>query len=345
MIFGDPAETGRIRGHVELCVTSPPYPMIGMWDSLFSKARPEVSSSLRRGDGPSAFEAMHRALDEAWQEVARLTSEGGMACINVGDATRTLRGAFRVYSNHTRIEREMERLGFSPLPEVLWRKTSNKPNKFMGSGMLPPGAYVTQEHEYIMVFRKGGKRPFGRGSSRRSKSAYFWEERNHWFSDLWQDLKGERQAILGAGRRRSASYPLELPYRLVSMFSVRGDKVFDPFLGTGTTALAAMATGRNSVSREIDRRLEPTIRARLMGAVETGNSFNLQRLRSHAEFARSRGGMGYTNENYGFSVMTKQETRIELPKLESVTETDDGTFEVEYSDQPFSAEEFSRRGR
>jgi DNA modification methylase len=282
---------------------------------------------------------MHQSLDRVWEEVSRRTSAGGVACINVGDATRTLGGVFRLYSNHSRIERVMEGYGFSPLPEVLWRKTSNKPNKFMGSGMLPPGAYVTQEHEYILIFRKGGKREFGAGSASRSRSAYFWEERNRWFSDLWQDLKGERQAMRGAGRERSASYPLELPYRLVSMFSVQGDAVYDPFLGTGTTTLAAMATARNSVSREIDVSMPPVIRGRLLAAVETANTFNRERLKNHTEFASSRKDMGYTNENYGFSVMTKHETNIEVPKLESVTEEDEGKFVVDYSDEPFSAEE------
>ena len=317
--------------------------MVSMWDSLFSEANPRTASALKRGDGESAFEAMHETLDEVWKRVSEQTNEGGIACINVGDATRTMGGSFRVHANHARIELSMEDLGFEILPEVLWRKTSNKPNKFMGSGMLPPGAYVTQEHEFILIFRKGVRRSFDAKSSRRGKSAYFWEERNKWFSDVWDDLKGERQKMKAGGRLRSASFPFELPYRLVSMFSVQGDVVFDPFLGTGTTALAAMATARNSISLEIDRRMEPVVRARLMGAVETGNRVNRERLRRHAAFASSNNRMSYKNENYGFSVMTKQETLLVLPKLEAVEETRDGHFVVEYSPEPFSKDEWSSR--
>src|SRR5690606_1592163 len=138
------------------------------------------------------------------------------------------------------------RLGFANMPNILWRKQTNAPNKFMGSGMLPAGAYVTLEHEWILVFRKAGKRTFRSEAEKklRRESAFFWEERNTWFSDLW-DLKGVKQKITNSGSRdRSAAYPFELPYRLINMYSVKGDIVLDPFLGTGTTALAAMATER-----------------------------------------------------------------------------------------------------
>ena len=69
------------------------------------------------------------------------------------------------------------------MPAILWRKPTNAPNKFMGSGMLPPNAYVTLEHEYILMFRWGAKREFSQEEQKRSRreSAYFWEERNGWF--------------------------------------------------------------------------------------------------------------------------------------------------------------------
>ena len=101
---------------------------------------------------------------------------------------------------------------------------------------------------------KGGKRVFfGDQKALRRRSAYFWEERNRWFSDLW-DLAGERQLLNGraATGERSGAYPFELAYRLICMYSVQGDLVADPFLGTGTTALAAAAAGRSSVGTEID---------------------------------------------------------------------------------------------
>lgn len=145
-------------------------------------------------------------------------------------------------------------MGYCVLPDIHWRKQSNAPNKFMGSGMFPAGAYVTYEHEYILVFRKGGKRVFkGAEKALRQKSAFFWEERNVWFSDLW-DIKGTSQIITAAkaSRDRSAAFPFEIPYRLINMYSAEGDTVLDPFAGLGTTTLAAIASNRNSLGVEID---------------------------------------------------------------------------------------------
>ena len=121
--------------------------------------------------------------------------------------------------------------------------------------MLPAGAYVTLEHEYILILRKGTKREFNKAEERqnRRESAIFWEERNAWFSDVWMDVKGTGQELFKkATRSRSAAFPFEVAYRLINMFSVRGDTVLDPFLGTGTTTAAAMACGRHSLGFELD---------------------------------------------------------------------------------------------
>lgn len=85
-------------------------------------------------------------------------------------------------------------MGFSNLPNIIWKKPTNSPNKFMGSGTLPVGAYVTLEHEFILLFRKDSKRVFESDQDKqlRKESAFFWEECNQWFSDSW-DLKGISQ--------------------------------------------------------------------------------------------------------------------------------------------------------
>ena len=90
-----------------------------------------------------------------------------------------------------------EKLGFINLPNILWHKTTNAPNKFMGSGMLPCGAYVTLEHEWILIFRKGGKRVYKKTEEKeiRRDSSFFWEERNIWFSDIWE-IKGVKQPLI-----------------------------------------------------------------------------------------------------------------------------------------------------
>ena len=143
---------------IDLMVTSPPYPMIEMWDEIFSKQNPAIGEALQEENGNKAFELMNKELDKVWKEVYRVLIDGGFACINIGNATRKIGDEFKLYSNHSRILEYCISLGFSSLPEILWRKQTNAPNKFMGSGMLPAGAYVTLEHEHILILRKGNKR-------------------------------------------------------------------------------------------------------------------------------------------------------------------------------------------
>ena len=195
---------------VSLVVTSPPYPMIEMWDDTFASLNASIRTRLAQGDSYGAFELMHQELDSVWKEVQRIVVPGGMVCINVGDATRSLGGRFRKYPNAERITGTFRGLGFDVFPRIIWRKTTNAPTKFMGSGMLPAGAYVTLEHEYILLFRQGGSRDFTAPDLRRDRheSAFFWEERNQWFSDVWVGLNGTAQQSARTPQRRSGAYPL-----------------------------------------------------------------------------------------------------------------------------------------
>jgi modification methylase len=303
---------------VHLIVTSPPYPMVEMWDAAFGELVPGVADLLAAERGVEAFEAMHTALDAVWAECLRVLVPGGIACINIGDATRSLGGEFALYPNHARIVSAFMRLGMTPLPDILWRKPTNAPNKFMGSGMLPAGAYVTYEHEYILIFRKGGKRTFSESEkSVRGTSAFFWEERNTWFSDLWTDLKGTGQRLGQDGLRdRSAAFPFELPFRLVNMYALQGDTVLDPFVGTGTTMAAAFAAARNSVGYDRTPELRPVVQATLAAAIPIGQSRAAERLAAHAAFMQARAADGkeakHTSTVYGFPVVTGQERELRL---------------------------------
>lgn len=325
---------------VDLMITSPPYPMIEMWDDIFSKQNPTIGKALDKENGKIAFELMNRELDKVWKEVYRVLCEGGFACINIGDATRKIGDEFRLYPSHSRIMQYCLKLGFSPLPEILWRKQTNAPNKFMGSGMLPAGAYVTLEHEFILVLRKGNKRKFtsAKEKLRRQKSAFFWEERNLWFSDVWEGLKGTKQNNIDKKvRARSGAYPFELAYRLINMFSLRNDTVLDPFLGTGTTTVASMATGRNSIGIEIDPKLKQQIISRFEDIVDFSNQLIENRMQSHLEFVRERtklkGGLGYLSNCYGFPVMTRQEIEMSFDELKRLNKKG-STFEIEYREKP-----------
>lgn len=326
---------------VDMVLTSPPYPMIQMWDELFIRQDRGIGSALEKNEGANAFHRMHNILDSVWKECFRVLKPGGIACINIGDAVRTLGGRFGLFPNHARILTACIDAGFTVLPLILWRKQTNAPNKFMGSGMLPAGAYITLEHEYILIFRKGDKRAFATDEEKalRRESAIFWEERNLWFSDVWMDLKGAGQNLSGSTvRKRSGAFPFELAYRLIHMFSVKGDMVLDPFAGTGTSLFAAMAAGRNSIGVELENGLHAAV-LNGVGTVKTvANARLAERLSSHREFIGERfpepSEAAHHNRHYGFPVVTKQEIDLLLNAVRRIKKTGEHTFEALYVPEP-----------
>ena len=256
-------------GSVQLMVTSPPYPMIAMWDSLFVSADHKIAKLFKKlnpdntdGSVRQIYDAMHDYLAKIWQETYRVLVDGGIACINIGDATRSINGKFQVFPNHSRVTETCEKIGFTTLPYILWKKPTNKPmykgkGAFLGSGFLPPNAYVTLDCEFILLFRKGKLRKFPPHNKERYDSAFTKAQRDEWFSQIWA-LKGTRQTA-NELERRTAAYPEEIANRLIRMFSVKGEIVVDPFLGSGTTIKVAMQNGRNSIGYEADEKLLPVI--------------------------------------------------------------------------------------
>ncbi len=336
IIIGNSKDMNSIPNEsVNLIVTSPPYPMIELWDETFGQQDNKILSALEREEGITAFNKMHDILNTIWKECDRVLCKNGFVCINVGDATRTIGKNFQLFSNHTKIIEQFLSMGYSVLPDILWRKQSNAPNKFMGSGMYPAGAYVTYEHEYILIFRKGGKREFNDNKKAvRQKSAYFWEERNAWFSDLWE-IKGITQDILGekTTRDRSGAYPFEIPYRLINMYSIEGDVILDPFVGIGTTTLACMASNRNSIGVEVDDKVAAYALDNIFKASSGLNDIINNRIQRHIAFINSiekeKKDKLYLNVFYDFPVKTKQETAIRIDLLDNV-EINERTFTCKY---------------
>ncbi|MDP3283271.1 MAG: DNA methyltransferase, partial [Desulfobacterales bacterium] len=117
IILSDSRRMKRIKDEsIDLVVTSPPYPMIRMWDGLFSSISPNAKNALENNDGNGAFEAMHLELDKVWCELHRVLKKGAFACINIGDAVRTIGDRFQLYSNHSRIISSFRAIGFDCLP-------------------------------------------------------------------------------------------------------------------------------------------------------------------------------------------------------------------------------------
>lgn len=274
VIFRDSRTMNEVGdASVHLMVTSPPYPMIEMWDNHFRKSdsgidslwlqmEKEESREKREAILGDIYTLMHENLAQVWKETYRVLIDGGLACINIGDATRNINGIFRLFPNHVPVVDYCEKMGFISLPYILWKKPTTKPKYrgkgvFLGSGMLPPNAYVTLDCEFILIFRKGGLRKFSPKDDSRYASKYTKQERDKWFTQVW-DVTGVKQS-LSEIERKAAAFPEEIPRRLISMFSVMGDTVLDPFMGTGTTLKVANELNRNSIGYEIDKEFRRVI--------------------------------------------------------------------------------------
>jgi len=225
---------------IHLVVTSPPY-----WTLKRYNEHPDQLGHVKD------YEEFLSESAKVWRECLRVLVPGGrLACV-VGDVCLSRRafGRHVVVPLHADIAVMCRKIGFDNLNPIIWHKIANASfevengSKFLGKP-YEPNAIIKNDIEFILMQRKPGgyRKPtqYQRDNSRMSK-----EEFDAWFRQFW-NIPGE------STRRHPAPFPSELAYRLVRMFSFIEDIVLDPFCGTGTTMLAAMKTGRNSIGIEID---------------------------------------------------------------------------------------------
>lgn len=321
LLIGDSRKKILEKQSVDLIVTSPPYPMIEMWDDIFKSMNKNIDLS----DSSKAFDLMNNELKKVYQKCFYSLKNGGFLIINIGDATRTINGEFQLFPNGARTTEICRKIGFKALPQIHWSKPTNSPNKFMGSGMYPAGAYVTLENEHILIFRKGSKRIFSKNEKLiRQKSAYFQNERNEWFTDVWKNIGTVKQKVNGLGRERNAAFPIKLVHRLINMYSIEGDVVWDPFGGTGTTTIASIISGRSSIINDIDKTFVNFSQNRILNiSVKEINEINTKRSKEAIKYAKKKYldkkmDIKYKNKNYG-PVYTRQEQKIKLPILYEIS--------------------------
>ena len=241
LIRGDARKFSYIEDEsVHLVITSPPY-----WTLKKYNEHPEQMGHI--GD----YEHFLLELLKVWKESYRVLVPGGRLICVVGDVclSRKEFGRHVVVPLHADIAVGCRKIGFDNLNPILWHKISNAHYEVSnGSSFLgkpyEPNAIIKNDIEFILMQRKPGgyRQPT---MEQRKHSMIAKEEFNTWFKQIWT-IKG------ASTREHPAPYPLELAYRLVRMFSFQDDIVLDPFCGSGTSILAAMKAGRNSVGIEID---------------------------------------------------------------------------------------------
>ncbi|HWL95065.1 MAG TPA: DNA methyltransferase [Phycisphaerae bacterium] len=242
---------------VQLVVTSPPYWTLKDYEH----------TAQQMGDIED-YEQFLIELDKVWAECARVLVPGGRVCCVVGDVCipRKRGGRHHVMPLHADIQVRSRRLGLDCLTPILWQKIANGATEAEGNGAgfygkpYQPGAVIKNDVEYILFMRKGGEYR-SPSTFQRALSMLNREEMQSWMRSTWTDIKGE-----STRNGHPAPYPTVLAERLIKMFSFAGDFVLDPFSGTGTTAVAALASGRNSISNELEPKYHRIAEQRLREA-------------------------------------------------------------------------------
>lgn len=241
--LGDSRAMGLSPASVHLVLTSPPY-----WTLKQYRDHPGQMGHI------AGYEEFLRELDRVWTQCFEALVPGGRLICVVGDVCLSRRkngGRHTVVPLHAGIQEHCRQLGFDNLAPILWHKIANAAYEVEtgGGGFLgkpyEPNAVIKNDVEFILMERKPGGY---RAPSLATRVLSLLSEAEHrtWFQQIWTGVTG------ASTRNHPAPYPVELAIRLIRMFSFVGDTVLDPFLGTGTTVLAAGRCGRNSVGFEVD---------------------------------------------------------------------------------------------
>ena len=239
LVHGDSRKMSKIKdSSVHLIITSPPY-----WQLKDYGIENQIGFN-------NSYEEYINYLNIVWKECERVLTPGCRLCVNIGDqfARAAHYGRYKVVPIHSEIIHFCEAIGLDYMGSVIWQKQTNMHTtggqKVMGSYPYPRNGIIKMDYEYILLFKKLGKAPSISDQIRKA-SALTLEE--------WQNMFGSHWNIPGAKQDgHIAVFPEEIPKRLITMFSFIGDTVLDPFMGSGTTALAAYHLGRNSIGYELN---------------------------------------------------------------------------------------------
>lgn len=250
IIIGDSRRMDEVKNEsVHLIVTSPPY-----WQLKDYGPKEQIGYN-------DSYQDYINNLNLVWNECHRVLHKGCRLCVNIGDqfARAVYYGRYKIIPIRTEIIKFCETVGFDYMGAIIWQKvtTCNTTGgaTVMGSFPYPRNGIVKLDYEFILIFKKLGKPP---KVSReiKEKSRLSQDEWNEYFYGHW-NFSGAKQD------RHIAPFPEELPKRLIKMFSFVGDTILDPFLGSGTTSVAALRLSRNSLGYEVNEQCLPAIKKRL----------------------------------------------------------------------------------
>lgn len=226
-------------GEIPLIVTSCPY-----FDVVEYEHEPGQLADF------TDYEAFLDQLDRVWRECYRILQPGCRMAVNVGDVLRSRKqhGSHHVLPLHADILVRSRTIGFQVLTGIMWRKITRCSYEQGAGGVLgkpgQPNGVVKSELEHLLLLKKPG--PYRSPTAAQAAASQISKaEHARWYRPVWEDVPGTRD------RGHPAPFPVEIPYRLIRMFSFAGDTVLDPFGGRFTTTAAAMRAGRNSIGIEI----------------------------------------------------------------------------------------------
>jgi site-specific DNA-methyltransferase (adenine-specific) len=250
IVIGDSRQMAEVADEsVHLVITSPPY-----WQLK------DYGNGSQIGFDDS-YEDYINSLNIVWSQCHRILHKGCRLCVNIGDqfARSVYYGRYKVIPIRTEIIKFCETIGFDYMGAIIWQKvtTCNTTGgaTIMGSFPFPRNGILKIDYEFILIFKKHGTAPKV-SKEIKEESRMTTEEWNQYFAGHW-NIPGEKQD------KHLAMFPKEIPGRLIKMFSFVNDTVLDPFLGSGTTSLAAKNLGRNSIGYEINPEFVPLVREKL----------------------------------------------------------------------------------
>jgi site-specific DNA-methyltransferase (adenine-specific) len=312
-----------VDGGVHLVVTSPPY-----WQ-LKDYGNPEQIGYH------DTYEDYINHLNLVWQECHRALAPGCRLCVNIGDqfARAAYYGRYKIMPIRTEIIKFCETMGFDYLGAVIWQKVTTCNTSggatIMGSFPFPRNGLLKLDYEFILLFKKPGATP-PVSAEVKEQSRMTTEEWNTCFQGHWH-FPGEKQA------KHLAMFPEELPRRLIKMFTFVGETVLDPFLGSGTTSLAARNLGRNSLGYEINEEFLPVIEEKLglrQGALFTEDEIEImQQKQGEKDFGVRIAALPYIfhdpirfdkktdpkKQNYGSRIDGKSKVKQDYHRVKQVT--------------------------